>query len=277
MAVFVIVELREERPMFDFSLFRKPAFVGVSLATLALGAGLFAVLPFLTFYLQNGLGYSPLVGGLCLLPGTALCFVVPLASRSWAEKFPPGMILGAALATIAAGLAVMHGLAVSSSWTALIPGLLLAGTGAGLANPAIAKVALGVVSPLRTGMASGISNTFRLTGIALGVAALGAVFESGLASSLRAQLGQPSTEVLEALSASGSHAAEQLSPTHPGIVAASHEAFVSSTNQILVIGSAVVLLGALAAFTLIRSRHLQEQSVPVLPHTSGPVPAPTRP
>jgi EmrB/QacA subfamily drug resistance transporter len=69
---FIVVEFRQSRPMLDLSLFRKPAFVGVSIATLAIGVGLFAVFPYLTLYLQDGLGYSPLVGGLCLLPSTVL-------------------------------------------------------------------------------------------------------------------------------------------------------------------------------------------------------------
>jgi EmrB/QacA subfamily drug resistance transporter len=68
LAAFVVVELRQERPMFDLSLFRKPAFTGVSIATFGIGAGMFAMLPFLTLYLQNELGLSALQGGLRLLP-----------------------------------------------------------------------------------------------------------------------------------------------------------------------------------------------------------------
>ena len=56
LVVFVIVELRQQRPMFDLSLFRKPAFTGVSVATFGIGAGMFALLPYLTLYLQNDLG-----------------------------------------------------------------------------------------------------------------------------------------------------------------------------------------------------------------------------
>ena len=81
LVIFVIVELRQERPMFDLSLFRKPSFTGVSVATFAIGAGMFALLPYLTLYLQNDLGLSPLQGGERLLPLTTLAFVVPLASR----------------------------------------------------------------------------------------------------------------------------------------------------------------------------------------------------
>src|SRR5579863_43409 len=57
---FIVFELRQSRPMFDLSLFRKPGFSGVSLGTFAIGGGMFALMPYITLYLQNDLGYSPL-------------------------------------------------------------------------------------------------------------------------------------------------------------------------------------------------------------------------
>jgi EmrB/QacA subfamily drug resistance transporter len=257
MLAFVIVERHHPSPMFDLSLFRTPAFVGVSAATLAIGAGAFAILPYLTFYLQNDLGYSPLAGGLCLLPCTALCLLVPLATRRMTEQLPTGLVLSAGLAATAAGLATMHGLTVSSSWTALIPGLLLTGLGIGIANPAIAKIALAVVPPQRTGMASGISNTFRTAGLATGVAALGAVFQHHLTTSLAAQLGHPAPKLATALASGGTHTAQTLTPSQHGLLPASHQAFVSATNEILAIGSLLVLLGAIAGLLLVRTRDLQ--------------------
>ena len=73
----------------------------------------------------------------------------------------------------------------------MLPGLLVGGVGIGLANPAIAKIALGVVPPQRAGMASGITNTFRIGGVATGVAALGAVFQHRLQSTLARARGRP--------------------------------------------------------------------------------------
>jgi MFS family permease len=149
---------------------------------------------------------------------------VPLVTRSSVDRLSPGVVLAAGLGTSAAGLAVMHGLVVTSTWTALVPGLVLTGVGIGLANPAIARIALGVVPPARAGMASGISNTFRIGGLATGVAVLGVVFQHRLGTS-------------------------------PGAgAAASHEAFVSAVNLILVIGAVLVLIGAVAAIVLVRTR-----------------------
>ena len=97
LAVFVAVELAQERPMLDMSLFRRPAFVGVSLATFAIGAGMFAMFPYLSIYLQDVVGTSPLGAGLRFLPLTAFVFVVPLATRSIAERTPSWMLAGAGL------------------------------------------------------------------------------------------------------------------------------------------------------------------------------------
>ena len=128
MVAFVIAERHHPAPMLDLSLFRNPGFVGVSVATFAIAAGMFAMYPYLTLYLQNDLGYSPLIGGLCLLPSTLLAFLVPLAARRAADQLSPRVMLSAGLLASAGGLALMRGLKVNSSWTALIPGLALTGS-----------------------------------------------------------------------------------------------------------------------------------------------------
>ncbi|HUZ09422.1 MAG TPA: MFS transporter [Acidimicrobiales bacterium] len=268
MLLFVVVEHLQRRPMFDLSLFRKPAFTGVSFATFAIGAGMFAMLPFLTFYLQNDLGYSPLAGGLRLLPATVLTFVVPLAIRPVAERMPPGVVLGAGLAITALGLGAMLGLTVTSTWVALVPGLLLTGFGIGVANPTMARIALGVVPPERSGMASGISNTFRIGGLATGVAALGAIFERGVAASFGTQLGHPEPGLAKVVSSAGVKAAQAASPGRPAVTSAAHVAFMSGLHVILVVGTVLVALGAIAGFALVRARDFHR------PPVTGPAPSP---
>ncbi len=248
---FVIVEFRQERPMFDLSLFRKPSFTGVSIATFGIGAGMFALLPYLTLYLQNYLGLSALQGGLRLLPLTILAFIVPLASRPVTERVPAGLALGLGLAVAGAGLALFHGLTVTSAWTALLPGLVLGGIGIGIANPAIAKVALGVVAPQRSGMASGISNTFRIGGVATGVAALGAVFQSRLEASLHGLSGHPGHVLARAVAAGGPRTPVALRAGAAAVAAARH-AFIDGMNDLVLVGAVTVLGGAL--FTILVRR-----------------------
>src|SRR5436190_5119242 len=176
LAVFAVIEQRVAEPMLPLGLFRRRAFTGVQLAALAVSASLFALFLYLTLYLQNYLGYSPLQAGLRYLPITlAPFFVAPLAVALMA-RVQARVLLAIGLAATGAGLLLMGGLSTSSSWAALLPGFLVAGIGVGLLNPVIADVALSVVSKDRSGMAAGINDTFRQVGISVGVAAWGAIF-----------------------------------------------------------------------------------------------------
>ena len=80
LAAFAAIEQRVAEPMLPLGLFRRRAFTGVQLAAFAVSASLFALFLYLTLYLQNYLGYSPLQAGLRYLPITlAPFFVAPLA------------------------------------------------------------------------------------------------------------------------------------------------------------------------------------------------------
>jgi EmrB/QacA subfamily drug resistance transporter len=247
---FAIVELHQERPMVDLSLFRHRAFVGVQLATFGIGAGLFALLPFITLYLQNILGFSPLQGGVRMLPLMFFVFVVPLVSRRWTQRFPGGMVLCAGLVLGGAGVLLMLPVSVSSSWWVLVPGMIVTGIGIGLANPAIATIALALVAPQRSGMASGISNTFRIAGLATGVAALGALLETRIQTSLDTVAPNGGHALAGAVAAAGTHVAG----IAPAVATA---AFVNGLHLILWVGGGLVLAGALAAATLIGGAQLR--------------------
>ena len=82
----------------------------------------------------------------------------------------------------------MRGLDPALDWTHLLPGLIVAGVGAGLVNVPLASTAVGVVEPARAGMASGINSTFRQVGIATGIAALGSFSRARCRSSMISHL-----------------------------------------------------------------------------------------
>jgi len=248
LVVFVVVEARQERPMLDLSLFRRPAFVGVSLATFAIAAGMFALFPYLSIYLQDILGASPLGAGLRFLPLTAFVFFVPLATRGIVQRVEPWVFASLGLLLVAIALLLMSGLTSGSRWTALLPGFVIGGIGIGLANPTLAASALRTVDPARSGMASGINNTFRLAGVAIGVAALGAVLEDRVSSSLASTAHVHSRTLAAAVSSAGTRAvAGRPTLEHSAVVA-----FVSGLNAVLLVGCGVVFAGAVAAAVLMR-------------------------
>jgi EmrB/QacA subfamily drug resistance transporter len=265
MVAFVLVELRQQRPMFDLSLFRNPSFTGVSIATFTIGAGMFGALPYLTFYLQNLLGYSPLEGGIRLLPVTVPAFLVPILARRLGTRVSQRLMLGSGLALAAFGLALMSRLSTESRWNELLPGLLVAGIGIGLANPAIAHIALGVVAPQRSGMASGISNTFRIGGLATGIAALGAVFQHQVQTKLEALTPRSAHALAGTVMSGGPHAAAAQIRGLPAQAQITHLAtiaFVSGTNWLLLASAATVSAGALCAFCFLRSPDLVHAAAP---------------
>ena len=213
--IFLAIELRSANPMLDLTLFRKPAFNGVSAVAFGLSGGMFAMFLYLTLYIQEVLGYSPLQAGIRFLPLTVLSFVVAPISGKLSDRIPVRILLGVGLATVGVGLLLMHGLTPSSGWTALLAGFIFAGTGVGIANPGIGSAAIAVVPPAKAGMGSGINTTFRQVGIATGVAGLGAVFQSQVHSKLAEILPHAPKGLAEVVSVGGSRAAAAVSP--PGV------------------------------------------------------------
>ena len=98
------------------------------------------------------------------------------------------VVLGVGLVLVSLALLLMHGVKPDSSWTTLLAGLVIAGVGIGMCNPALATGAVGVVPPERSGVASGINNTCRQVGIATGIAALGAIFQASIQSKIETAL-----------------------------------------------------------------------------------------
>ncbi|MDX6660905.1 MAG: hypothetical protein QOJ55_1727 [Solirubrobacteraceae bacterium] len=267
MVVFVLVELRQDSPMLDLSLFRKPTFTGASIVAFALSASMFAMFLYITLYMQNILGFSPLDAGLRFLPLSLISFFVAAAAGPLSERFSKRIffVLGLALVGFALlwmGQAFRGGLTVDDGWTALLGGLIVAGIGIGMINPPLAATAVGVVPPQRAGMGSGINTTFRQVGIATGIAGLGAIFQH--------QVSAKATELLAASSLGSGESGrivtaiqsgrigEVISAAPPqarGLVArVAKESFISGLNELFVIAGIVALVGAACALVLVRAR-----------------------
>ena len=259
---FLAIEARSDHPMLDLGLFRKPAFNGVSAVAFGLSAGMFAMFLYLTIYMQSVLGFSPLETGLRFLPLTVLSFLASPISGALSHRVPIRILLGAGLTMVGVGLLLMHGISADSAISELLLGFLIAGVGIGTANPGIGQAAIAVVPAAKAGMGSGINTTFRQVGIATGVAALGAVFQSRVDSKLSALLPNAPNGMAEAVSSGGSRAAAGFAP--PGqradFVHAAKVAFASGFNEILLIGSIVSLVAAALGFALVRRRDFVQAS-----------------
>ena len=281
LVAFLMVERRSPAPMLDLGLFRKPAFVGGSVAAFAVSASVLALLLYLVIYLQNVLGHGPLGTGLRLLTLSGAILVFGALSGRLSGRVPLRVLLGAGLGLIGTGLLLMRGLDASSDWTALLPGFVVAGAGLGLVNPALAATAVDVVGRNRAGMASGINTTFRQVGIATGIAALGAVFQSRVAERVlegveRAGLGAGLGQRIADAAATG-HGSQALGdvPAPQRAVAAdvARAAFAGGLEDVLLVAALVAFAGAVLALALVRGRDFVAATRPTVPHgTSQHVP-----
>jgi EmrB/QacA subfamily drug resistance transporter len=282
---FLIAERVQQRPMLDLSLFRRPAFGGASLTAFTLSASFFAMFLYLTLYIQDVLGYSPIQAGLRFLPTTLLSFAVAPVAGKLSVRVPVRLLLGSGLLLIGIGLIAMTTVDASSHWTILIPGFVLAGAGVGLVNPPLASTAIGVVPHERSGMASGINSTFRQVGIATGIAGLGAIFQhdvtKGTTVALRA--GGHAQEILTAahgqlgtLLESGdvSGIAHSLSAGARASLEHSYRVgFTGAFTTIAAIAAAIALVGSVLAFTLVRSKDFVASGPPGQAAPTEPVAA----
>ncbi|AYA26695.1 MFS transporter [Rhodococcus rhodochrous] len=172
LVAFVAHEMRTADPMLPPHLLANRAFAGAQVAAFAISASLFAVFVYTTLYLQNVL-LSPVQAGLVYLPATVAMFVVAGATAKLDRVVPTRVSLSCSLALVAVGLLMMTVAEADSSKYVLLPGLVVACAAAGVFNPVMSGIVLGESTAAHSGLAAGINDAFRQTGIAVGVAVLG--------------------------------------------------------------------------------------------------------
>jgi hypothetical protein len=255
--------------MLPLGLFKRPSFTGVQLAVFSISASVFALFLYLTLYLQNYLGYSPLQVGLRYLPLTVVGFFFAPVAGALLSRAPARVLMSGSLFVAGIGLWLMSGIDAGSEWTTLLGGLLALGAGVGFLNPVVADVALSVVPKERSGMAAGINNTFRQVGVAVGVAVWGAIFVGQGAHRVReltagsaVTSGDRTRHLIEAASSGSLHeAVAGLPPGARHVVAnAARQGFLTGFNHVLQLGALICFAGAALALWLVREREIERAS-----------------
>jgi EmrB/QacA subfamily drug resistance transporter len=261
LTAFVVVELRSQHPLLDLHLLRVPTFDGGLIAAWAVSASIFSLLTYIVLYLQNILGYSAIDTGLRLLPLSGAIFLTSGLAGRLTGRVPTRWLIAPGFAVLGIGVLLMRGLAPTDTWTHLLPGMIVAGVGAGLINVPLASTAVGVVEPARAGMASGINSTFRQVGVATGVAALGSILASEASSTVVSRLsGGPlaahAHQIAHALTSGQAASALQSTPGPLRALAAGavRTGFVDALNTIMLIGGGIAFAAAVGTALLIRQR-----------------------
>ena len=277
MTAFVAVERVRPDPMLDLALFRNRSFNGLSIATLAANAALNVAILFQVLYMQYVLGFSAYGTGVRYLPLTVAVFIAAAVAGTYSTRIPARLLVGVGCVALGMGLLATDGLDANSTWTDLLPGMLLAGFGAGVFNPVRAAAAVALVPLRRAGMSSGISETFQQGGVALGVAALGSVAHSQTKENFAAAIsasgelsGRQASELAQMVSAGRlTEVAGTVPAAQRALVArTANDAFIAGLDIVMRVGGIVAIAGGILGFVLMRQRDFPDES---------PAPGPEQP
>jgi EmrB/QacA subfamily drug resistance transporter len=193
LVVFVLIERRTTHPLLPLRVVLDRRRGGAYLAIALAGIGSFGIFLFLTFYMQQILGFSPLTTGVAFLPFvagivTSSTIVIPRLLPRIGPR--PLIITGELLA--AAGLLILWRLQVASSYAGhVLPGLVVMGLGMGLIFGSSFNTATARVQPSDAGVASALVNTGQQVGGALGTALLNTIAATVTASYLATRVHSP--------------------------------------------------------------------------------------
>ncbi|MEU8975565.1 MFS transporter [Streptomyces monashensis] len=183
LGAFARWESRVEEPMLDLHFFRDRRFTGAVAGAVLLSFGMTGSLFLLTQHLQFVLGYEPLEAGLRTAP---LALTVVLlnftgVAAKWSTRLGTPVSIALGMVLMAAGLVTIAEID-TNGYAGTLLGLLLIGAGCAIANPAMAHAIMGAIPPEKAGVGAGINGTLAEFGNGLGVAVLGAVLSSSVAS-----------------------------------------------------------------------------------------------
>jgi EmrB/QacA subfamily drug resistance transporter len=182
LVLFVWLEAHVDHPLLPLRVVLDRDRGGSYLAIGITGAGMFGVFLFLTYYLQQTLGFSPIRTGLAFLPMSATIIVTATtATTKLVPRFGPRPLVTTGMVLAAAAMALFAQLAIDSTYAGhVLPALLVMGVGMGLIfAPAMSTATLGV-APTDAGVASAMVNTSQQVGGSIGTAVLSTIFATAV-------------------------------------------------------------------------------------------------
>ena len=278
-------------PLVPLRLFRDRNFSLMNWVAATVAFGMIGLFLPLTIYLQSALGFSALKAGLTLMPMSLVSMpVAPLAGRL-ADRIGGKYVLMVGVGLFAIGMGWLDWRAsIDSTWVTFLPGLLVAGFGIGCTFAPMTTVAMRNIRPQLAGAASGVLNTTRQVGGAIGSAVVGAVLQNRLAVSLHDQAVSYSAQLLShvpqtvrqkfvdgfsnavksglAVGHSSSSSAGQVSGAPPQVAAEiariSHDVFaygfIDAMRPTLAVPIAVLALSSLSCLAIKRRKRAEQAS-----------------
>jgi EmrB/QacA subfamily drug resistance transporter len=190
---FVVHEARSRDPMLPLALFRRRNFSAGNIETLSMYAGLAILFFFLTIFLQQIGGYTPLQSGLATLPATLVMFAFSKRFGGLADRYGPRLFMGAGPLVAALGLLLFQRIGVHVDYLSdVLPGILVFSLGLSMTVAPLTAAVLAGVNTDQAGIASAVNNAVARVAGLLGTAAVGAAVAASFVSGLDGNLaGRP--------------------------------------------------------------------------------------
>jgi EmrB/QacA subfamily drug resistance transporter len=252
LAAFAVIEARSRHALLPLRLLRSRDRVGANLTMLAMGTAIFGMFVFLSLFVQDVWGYSPLRTGVSFLPVTVVMLIGSIAAATLVPRIGARPLLMAGGAAIAGGLFWLSRVGEHGTYaTGLLgPGLVM-GTGFGLVMVPLTLVALTRVPDADSGAAASLLNTGRQVGGSIGLAVLGTVAWTVVANSARAQAVVSARAGQAAVSARAAHAAVSARAAQ---AAGYRHALTAGFDRAFLVAACIAVVMLVVATTVIRTR-----------------------
>jgi EmrB/QacA subfamily drug resistance transporter len=254
LVAFVLRERTSVSPMLNLRFFRKRSFSAAITSIALVMFGMLGALFVLTQFLQFQLGYTPLQAGVRILPAAgAIALVAPLSSEL-VRALGTKLTVTTGLLSATAGLWLISGATVTTSYDGIVAGLALLGIGAGLVIPPATASVMGSLPREHTGVGGAANGTFLQVGGALGVAVIGSLLSSRYQDRLTSALAPHHLPPALEQAAQGTLGSALAVAHHVGgtigtlIAGAAHAAFISGMDLGLLTAAVVALAATVIAF-----------------------------
>jgi EmrB/QacA subfamily drug resistance transporter len=223
LVVFVVLERVQRAPMLPLDLFRNRTYTGANLVVLLVALAMFGVFFFVSLYMQNILGFSPVEAGAAFLPLTVVIILLAPVAGKASDRLGSRWLMTGGMVLVAAQLLYFSQLDESSTFWTLLPGLLVGGAGMGLTMTPSTAAATRALPVDKAGVGSAVLNAFRQVGGSIGIALMGAIM------------------------------------AHETVGRQTTAAFLAGFERALLVAAGIALVGSLVAFVLVRP-HEREDS-----------------
>ena len=229
---FVLLELHQRLPMLDLSLFRSGTFAGANLVAILVTLAMFGIFVFFPIYMQTFRGWSPIQAGAALLPWTVMIVIfAPIAGRL-SDRVGSRWLIAAGMTTVAICCLLLSTVDLHSTFWHMLPAFILGGLGMSFVMTPMSAAVMSAAPVAKAGVASGVLNTFRQVGVALGIAITGAIVADRAKAAVQGGASPP-------------------------------EAFVHGLTFAMKVSAAICLGAAIAAAVLVRRYRHAEDAQPV--------------